>query len=864
MRKSYYQSSGNPVQESRLPATRPTIEFLGPHKAQVEMLRSVGAALGIMAAASLAALVLSGAGNLLTWIEPFDVLFWGPTLLFCLAIACVQRSTAPFVHPVTLAAWVVACLSPQTPWIIRIVLIAAFAFLAIYAFGFHWATVATAFPVSRDAMLQCRARCRKQLLFTGALIAGLLIAMLAARSGFWLMVLLALPMAILMMPAPTELMTNRFSVVMQALMSWLNYETRDLPGLVQPPIRSVRQRCWILVVAGVMAASAMHHVLTLQRLDSVSQSAFRSMPVVAQARPRMSYIVLAIIINVGAAALIPAVTALTVIMAGAAPALLDAAAERDGARRRRSGTMPSHEELRSSPDRIERRSILHGRVVADGSPVLIPREVHMEHCHGLGDSGSGKTALFLCPLIEQLVGFGDCSVVVIDLKGDSSELLGSLKAAGEAVGQRVGRQPPLKFFSNQRNRTTFAFNPMAQPFWGEFDLLTQTDILCAANGLTYGTDYGAGYFSSANAAILFHTLKTYPDVNSFAELAECIGTVITVAKKRELHPEIRKAGVHVHEVIKRLAACEALNVTRSSGHTPAAVEQAIDLTQVFREPQLLYCHLPATLTPSQAPEVARLFTYMLLAAATQTERRCPVFLVIDEFQRMVANNLEYMLQLARSMGVGVILANQSMQDLRKGNVDLIPAIEANCRLRQWFSVSSDEDQQRLVRGSGLTVEMINSYTQSVNSEGKSSTGHSQSEHIAPRLTVNDILLANDHPFRSILRVSRGAGYTQYGGMPFVIESQFHISQEEYERRKRLPWPTADGAFQPRGVSRSSVSASKPEAAKATGIQWSEEVIGAPESVPLSDKAKQDMTALFDALRNDLNTFNTLPRDRDQS
>ena len=296
--------------------------------------------------------------------------------------------------------------------------------------------------------------------------------------------------------------------------------------------------------------------------------------------------------------------------------------------------------------------------------MLVPRNVFREHAHGLGDSGSGKTSLFLCPLIEQLVMTGDCSLIVLDLKADSLELLATLQCAAEAVRRERGVSMGLKFFSNQAGRATFAFNPMTQPFWPKFDLLTRTDILCGANGLTYGTDYGQGYYSSANAAILYHALKTFPHVATFTELADCIGNVITTAKKRELHPEIRKAGVHVHEVIKRLAACESLNVTASTGHGSDVVEQAIDLTQVFQQPQLLYFHLSATLSPSGAPEMARLVNYMLLAAATQTERRHPVFLVIDEFQRMVASNLEYMLQLARSMGVGVILANQSMQDLK--------------------------------------------------------------------------------------------------------------------------------------------------------------------------------------------------------
>jgi hypothetical protein len=81
--------------------------------------------------------------------------------------------------------------------------------------------------------------------------------------------------------------------------------------------------------------------------------------------------------------------------------------------------------------------------------------------------------------------------------------------------------------------------------------------------------YGAGYFSSANAAVLYYALQAFPHVKTFQELADCIGTVITTAKKKDLHPEIRKAGVHVQEVIKRLANCAPLNVTDATGHDPA-------------------------------------------------------------------------------------------------------------------------------------------------------------------------------------------------------------------------------------------------------------------------------------------------------
>ena len=130
--------------------------------------------------------------------------------------------------------------------------------------------------------------------------------------------------------------------------------------------------------------------------------------------------------------------------------------------------------------------------------------------------------------------------------------------------------------------------------------------------------------------------------------------------------------------------------------------QAIDLAQVFTEPQIVYFQLSTLLGPGSAPEIGRLAAFDLLADATLVKRECPVYLVIDEVQRMVAKNLEYLLQLARSMGVGVILANQTMEDLRTSRSNLIPTIETNCRYRQWFSVSAVEDRRRLIESSGET------------------------------------------------------------------------------------------------------------------------------------------------------------------
>ncbi len=100
----------------------------------------------------------------------------------------------------------------------------------------------------------------------------------------------------------------------------------------------------------------------------------------------------------------------------------------------------------------------------------------------------------------------------------------------------------------------------------------------------------------------------------------------------------------------------------------------------------------------------------------------------------------------------------------------------------------------------------------------------------PRLTVNDILLASDHPKQSIVRISRGAGYAQYGGMHFIVESDYHITKRQYESRKNMPWPEGTpGSFDPRDddlLGGAPVLRPKSPKSPAGGVVVTSEVIGA--------------------------------------
>ena len=846
MRDIYYAAVGNPVQGHRLPNTRPTIE-LAP------MASTPGASVSLFHIPNVAALV--GTAVLLLyyplrtpWLHPYDLIICFPVIMIALGLSYTKKSLAVATHPFALLAIGVVCLNHRVSWDIQACVIAISMSVLVYQYGRHAVAVLTCPPVPRADATETRETAAKSLLTLAVLTGGSILAALRHQFPFLSFVAIAFSLSGLLAPSAGDLVKSRWHYFFNSMTSWFTYAPSNLPGLLQSPAGSVFHRGALMILVAELSAvtlvnwtnspllqvldsEAHHQIASIQDTSASAANQFE------QFKHSIVAMVLVVVTVVALPVLIPTFLASTITL----PVVLTAASTASKSHGL-SVTQTILSDIATSTNEIEKNSLFLGRVVSDGMPMFVPRKIFTEHAHGLGDSGSGKTSLFLCPIIEQLAMSGDCSVIVIDLKADTLELLATLTAAAEKLQKQKGISVPVKCFSNQANKPSFAFNPMAQSFWSNFDLQTKTDIMCGANGLTYGPGYGESYFGSANSAVTSHAFKAFPDVQTFEELADRLGHVLN-SKSKDLHNEIRKAGVHVQEVIKRLAQCGPLNATKESSSDPLVAEHAIDLSQAFLSPQFLYFHLSATLSPAGAPEIGRLVNYMLLAAATQITRKHQVFLVIDEFQRMVAGNLESMLQLARSMGVGVILANQSMEDLKKSTVNLIPAIESNCRLRQYFSISSSEDRDRIIQNSGETVDIEYGRTSKELTNGEWQHSYSESERVVPRISKNDILTVSDNPYRSILQITRGAGYAQYGGYPVIIQSNFHISKAEYERRRQMPWPSLPGMISPKE------RAPKKVVPDPTAMRTSTtEVIGAPEptSDGVTDAAIQDF---FDSIQD---------------
>ena len=432
-------------------------------------------------------------------------------------------------------------------------------------------------------------------------------------------------------------------------------------------------------------------------------------------------------------------------------------------------------------DKEQNDYLLLGTNAFDDTPVIVPREVFAEHAHLLGDSGSGKTSLGLASLIAQFIRFADSSVVILDLKGDDLALFEGARIEADRAGL------PFRWFTNELGRSSYIFNPLTQRHFSSLSLYQRADVLSAAMGLQYGKDYGKSYYSDANSEVLYKAINKYPGTSSFSELAE----ILRNKKDLQVERKILQDASHLGTAINRLAACESLNATAANSDHNGAMSNAIDFSDVFATPQVLYFYLPAAIGSASSGDIARLALYALLSASkfTGPDRR-QVYLFIDEFQRIVAHNLEMILQTARSMNIGVILANQTLSDLKTQGANLIPTVCANTRFKQIFAASDLVEQQHIVQSSGETLVYSRSWSEYLGFGGAVGSANSVSttEMITPRLRPNDILLASDHPLQSIVYVTRGKGYAQYGGLPFIMTSAYHIDYDEYDKRRRAAWP----------------------------------------------------------------------------
>jgi hypothetical protein len=483
-----------------------------------------------------------------------------------------------------------------------------------------------------------------------------------------------------------------------------------------------------------------------------------------------------------------------------------------------------------------------GRNVITGAPVLLDRAILREHAWISGDPGTGKTARGIAPLSGQLIrmngrirpGTADqpCSVVIVDLKGDRA-LFHNTRIEAERAGI------PFRWFTSTYGRETYVFNPFLQSYVQNVHEDQFSGNLLQAMGLEYGAVYGRAHFSQVNRRVLAPVLSEHGyKIRSMRDLDKSLMEFQRTKGKSVLEAggeQLAKEASHLFGVVNSLSTFEALNVV--PGQVKKSItDRALDMSQLFVEPQAFYFNLPAIVGGGPVKELARLMLFSLLTAAddwlerNKTGLQC--YLFIDEFQQLVSDNISIFLDQARSKNIGVIMANQHRGQLRTIGLDILSTVETSA-FKMEFGASGSEAKKAIVDSSGEAFYDIHSWGMSesrserdviiwgtgrfIEPETKKTIGtfqypkdsglatttttgssHTTQESIGPRIRPNTVAEVSDNEDLAFVEVSRGRGFTRYKGQKFVLETTFHISGEEYKRREQLEWPSDEHTIRPHG------------------------------------------------------------------
>lgn len=433
------------------------------------------------------------------------------------------------------------------------------------------------------------------------------------------------------------------------------------------------------------------------------------------------------------------------------------------------------------------------------APVLAPVSLFNAHFQVVGMSGGGKTALFICPLVTELIRRekpeDKVSILIIDLKGEPLLFNTARKEADRA-------NLPFRYFTNQQV-PTYAFNPFTQRHFRKMNRKQRIVTLARGMGVYYGHDYARGHFGSANAQVLRKLLEKHPGANSFARLAK------NAEDEKSYQGLTKKAiqdGSHAMAVLQALAGIPALNVAPGDGHPQEVLDNAIDLSNLLRQPQVAYFNLKSDIDEDGACHVARTVLFNMLAAAGMREpgENTPVYLILDEFQQIAGRQIKTVIAQARSRKLHCVLSHQSMSDLKTPDGDFTDEVLNNTNGRVIFSTGSTATLDEMVKLSGIETRqrpkwplLVDDYLQGNTGPGASATGEILTDSAQePRLTREHVQHMSAEQTLGFVQLKKNIGYSWFGSAGFIARFRFPITAEEFKDRNQEVWPGGPGTFTP--------------------------------------------------------------------
>ncbi len=379
------------------------------------------------------------------------------------------------------------------------------------------------------------------------------------------------------------------------------------------------------------------------------------------------------------------------------------------------------------------------------APLFVPRSTFESHSYILGESNRGKTSQAVATLLYQLAmaetdpdkkqpgertSTKPPAIIIFDLKPQGDPFLHAFATLlARRRSEQLGRDQPLRFFSNYSGYQSIQFDPWST-IASEPDLKARAGIIYKALSLIHPESQEAVFFMNEQRYTLEEamTLKDkdnkLPPLSSLRNLAKRLKEL---TRKKGGEREARG----VHGALSAIIGEANVIVDEP----PQDRTNVLDFDALFENGEVLYVHLESDDKDPSSKAVGKFMFACLLAAAKRRRRLHRqaddrAFVSIDEFQRLAAHNIVSYLETARDAGVSVILSHQSPESLMSGSVDLFSLIFDNTSFQQYLSLTNDRVIKRLELVSGRVSEFLRSGSESDTNSVSHTDGESWGEQVA--------------------------------------------------------------------------------------------------------------------------------------
>ena len=401
--------------------------------------------------------------------------------------------------------------------------------------------------------------------------------------------------------------------------------------------------------------------------------------------------------------------------------------------------------------------------------------------HGLivGSTGAGKSSRFVYPavhgLCQQIARGKPITIVIMDMKGEPW-LFHAVRELVAGLNQQLPeeRRIPFRWLNPTANKSSFAWNPLAQSFFYEQRRESRVQMLIRALGNDYGDVYGAKHFRAQGEWLLRNIFQRY-QVQSYAHLIELIGHYRR--KVEWLDKQLDEASREIQSSISQVGQVTCMNVCpedvlfypHADGPLPVGhyrkdvLEQQIDMVDLITRPQIVYLNLTTIVESTVGRAIPRGFLWQLLAVKKWLEHQSTnkVFLFLDETQWLAStsSNIDHVYTQAREAGLSIIATLQDMHQVE--NDRLAKILSKNSGLEVWFDAPPEwrrRDQPFSTYGSGFAYDEIQ-----------------HDETLGIVYVANPTTTPSANPF----------------GEPKLARLRYALSFDKYQQYKNAAWPSVE-------------------------------------------------------------------------